>query len=147
MFRRARAAEVAGLAAGLLLLSGCAGVSDAAARLGSAVDQQADGAGTLDLADVYQAGWDSFLIYCPYETPADVNQELGFVWSDAPDLSLDDEHQVLVFVTSAKVTESVVLDRSKIDFCDVSDWSLSTRGSEIPMKHQSSSGVWVAAAE
>lgn len=71
-----------------------------------------------------------------------MNDRLGFTWSDAPDLTLEDGQQVLVLTDAETVEETATLDRDRIDLCSTSPWPLTDKTTPITLSDHD--GAWTA---
>ncbi|QJU55377.1 hypothetical protein SCB71_20360 [Herbiconiux sp. KACC 21604] len=114
--RRARGIGLAVLLIATLSCAGCGtdrGFDDQVIAV-----LQDTGRSRLTIRELGAPAGGEFLVVCPYETADSVEQRLGFVWSDAPDLretdalqaliTLDEDHDVASFTT---------FSRSRVDFC------------------------------
>ena len=116
----------ASLMAPLGLLIGCSSPVDLQAQLENAA---ADGSFALSQLDSVDGS--SFLVICPYDSAASVDERLGFAWTDAPNLTEDDGSQVVVIVDRGEVISHEQLARDEIDFCSGDQWPVLPTTTEL----------------
>jgi hypothetical protein len=79
-------------------------------------------ASELNFAWLAPRDWDQMYIFAPYTNRQDIDQRLGFAWSDTSATRVDESETIslLVFVKDKKVTHWVDFPREKADFSLVS---------------------------
>lgn len=104
-----------------LMLTGCAPQADPASAVETAVGEAAGG--TFALSDVEGIEGSAFLVACPYESVASLEERLGAEWS-ASDRSEDEGAQALAVLEGDEVGTTIELDRGTVDFCSGDSWEL-----------------------
>lgn len=119
--RTSRCGSVALLSAALV--TGCAAATSLGSELKTVI-AQSEGGG-FQLSDLDTAKGSRFLVACPYESRASIEDRLGFSWSDAPDYSQSDDVQSIIITDENAVTSHTELARDAGDFCSDGQWELS----------------------
>jgi len=96
---------------------------------------------SYSLADVASADATSFLVVCPYDSQQSVNDRLGFTWADAPDLSQDDDRQVIALIDDRSVVSSAELSRDTVDFCSSDSWDVLPVDTELSVSTEGRTSV------
>jgi hypothetical protein len=103
------------------ILSGCSNASGLEAEMKAAVNGS-DDAFSLESLDAVRGA--EFLVVCPYESKASVQDRLGFEWGASPDYSQADDRQTIVIVDRGEVVSHAEVQRDEVDFCAGDGWRL-----------------------
>jgi hypothetical protein len=128
MMTRARRRAVRGFGAAgavalaVFALSWCSSAPNLKTELQAAVAGSSDAPFRLSSLDAAKGS--NFLVVCPYESTASVEERLGFEWNDAPDYSDADDLQAIIEVEGDDVVSRTEFRRDEIDFCAGDDWEL-----------------------
>lgn len=122
----------------LALLVGCSSSPSLGERIEKGVDA---GDESFALAEVAPADATSFLVVCPYDSKQSVNDRLGFTWTDAPDLSQNDDRQVIALIEDRTVVSSAELSRDIVDFCSSDSWEVLPLDTELSVSTEGRTSV------
>lgn len=104
-----------GAALTLLLVTGCSAGSSESALADFA--DQASLPGSFTFSQVYRSS-ERVVVACAFNTGKAVQDELGFAWPDAAELTVDENEQAVVVVEGGKVVSHEVTSRRVLDLCE-----------------------------
>jgi hypothetical protein len=118
------APRIATITLSVLLLAGCSAEPSSSSSFESEVTTAAgdSAGGSFALSEIAGVTASSFLVVCPYESEASIEERLGFAWSEAPDYARSGGRQTIALVDDGEVGSSIELPRDRVDFCSAGLW-------------------------
>jgi hypothetical protein len=116
-------------------LSGGAGVT-----LADVIDNDRDREADGDNSTSNGGDGESFLVVCPYDS--DIDERLGFDWTDAPDTFSSDNSQTVVVVDDGAVESSHSVAFSDIHLCSADMRELTAPDEPMDFT-RNAAGTWV----